>query len=300
MENNELQTVPYQVSTTLIGKFLDNQDVCPGTKYSYKKKLEKFFDFCGMSTISKETILEYKQSLVASGTGASAGSQIVPIRQFFKWASEEGICPDYASHIKPPKREDGFRKDALTTDQTVKIISGVTDTRDRAILLLMVHTGLRVNEVVNIKMDDIRQSAGYNLLYVLGKGRTTKNEFVVLVPTVMDAIHAYLQEQNNQLPGAYLFQSKSNNNKGKKMTTRGLSGLVKQYFISAGYKLPTLTAHSLRHTAATLALGAGADIYQVSQMLRHRSVNVTMAYVHNQQRLSNNAESFITIDGGTR
>ena len=77
------------------------------------------------------------------------------------------------------------------------------------------------------------------------------------------------------------------------MTTRTISGIIKGHMRAAGYDSERLTAHSLRHTAATLALMGGATIQEAQQMLRHSNINTTMLYSHNLTRAANTSEARI-------
>ena len=87
-----------------------------------------------------------------------------------------------------------------------------------------------------------------------------------------------------------LFASISNNNKGGRITTRSVREVAKQAMIQAGYNSDRLTAHSMRHTAGTLALLNGANIRDVQQLLRHSNINTTLIYAHEIERAQNNAE----------
>ena len=85
----------------------------------------------------------------------------------------------------------------------------------------------------------------------------------------------------------------SHRNFGGRLNTTTISILVKDMMRRAGFDSERLTAHSLRHTAATIALQAGASLRQVQQVLRHKSVNVTEIYLHDLDRMANNAEVMV-------
>ena len=90
-----------------------------------------------------------------------------------------------------------------------------------------------------------------------------------------------------------LFASTSNNSKGRRMTTRSVSGIVKDRLVAAGYDSSRLTAHSLRHTAVTLSLLGGEDLQRVQQFARHSNLATTMIYAHNLDRAKNKCEATI-------
>ena len=90
-----------------------------------------------------------------------------------------------------------------------------------------------------------------------------------------------------------LFVSTSNNNKGQRLTTRSISGIVKKRLKAAGYTSNRLTAHSLRHTAGTLNLMNGGTLEETQQLLRHSNINTTMIYLHHLERENNQSEKRI-------
>ena len=89
-----------------------------------------------------------------------------------------------------------------------------------------------------------------------------------------------------------LFVSTSNNNKGQRLTTRSISGIVKKRLKAAGYTSNRLTAHSL-HTAGTLNLMNGGTLEETQQLLRHSNINTTMIYLHHLERENNQSEKRI-------
>ena len=91
----------------------------------------------------------------------------------------------------------------------------------------------------------------------------------------------------NGLPSEPLFTSASNRNRHGRMTTRSISRIAKQALVNSGLNSDRLTAHSLRHTTATLNLLAGASPEETQQLLRHSSLNTTMIYSHHIDRLQN-------------
>ena len=109
---------------------------------------------------------------------------------------------------------------------------------------------------------------------------------IKISPQVEKAIRAYLTARGETDEKAPLFSSTSNNNRGARLTTRSVSGIVKTRLRQAGYDSPRLTAHSLRHTAVTLSLLAGKDIAEVQQFARHANIATTMIYNHAIDKLS--------------
>ena len=154
----------------------------------------------------------------------------------------------------------------------------------------MITTGLRTIEVIRADIGDLRAIGNDTVLYIQGKGHDEKTDFVKVSEPVEMAIREYLKNRNTTDDSQPLFASEANRNKGDRMTTRSISRIVKGKLINAGFNSDRLTAHSLRHTAATLNLLNGGTIEETQQLLRHTSINTTMIYSHHLDRMRNNSE----------
>ena len=108
------------------------------------------------------------------------------------------------------------------------------------------------------------------------------------------ALREYLAARGEKDPEAPLFASTSNNNKGQRMTTRSISGIVKAHFIEAGYNSDRLTAHSLRHTSVTMAILSGQTLPEVQQFARHANISTTMIYNHALDKAKNGCSEAIS------
>ena len=202
--------------------------------------------------------------------------------------------------ISNPQPEDFilFKKDYLTPQQIKAILSSVDrgnieGLRNYAVLALMTTGGLRTVEIIRANIEDIRKLSGVSVLYIQGKGHTDKEDFVKLDPNVEMAIRDYLKERDNLANDAPLFVSESRRNKGGRLTTRTISGICKKAMRTAGYDSERLTAHSLRHTAVTLALLGGESIEDVQRFARHQNISTTQIYAHNLDRMKSHCESTI-------
>ena len=165
--------------------------------------------------------------------------------------------------------------------------------RDYAIFTLMVTCGLRTIEVSRADIKDLGIVGGSPVLYVQGKGREEKTEYVKLEEHVEGAIRDYLAERGKASPDAPLFVSLSNNSHEKRLTTRSISAIAKTAMQEAGYDSERLTAHSLRHTAVTISLLQGKDITEVQQFARHANINTTMIYNHALEKSRNSCSSAV-------
>ena len=300
--NNALATAQ-TVDAGLFDKFIAFLDSSPKTVQTYSRALRQLFScftLNGITQPQREDIIAFRDELKASGhKPTTVQSYITATKIFFSWTEQEGLYPNVAEHLKGAKLDREHKKDYLTSRQVKEVLSGVDRSteqglRDYAILLLMVTGGLRTIEVVRADIGDIRTVGDFTVLYVQGKGREEKTEYIKISPQVEKAIRAYLTARGEKDEKAPLFSSQSNNNKGQRLTTRTISGMVKARLQQAGYDSSRLTAHSLRHTAVTLSLLAGKDIAEVQQFARHANIATTMIYNHALDKAKNSCSEAIT------
>ena len=154
----------------------------------------------------------------------------------------------------------------------------------------MMCCGLRTIEVSRANIGDLVKTYGRIALYVQGKGRTDRRECVMIPAQVEKMIRAYLVARGVSDVSAPLFAGIGNRNKGGRMTTDTISRIVKAAFRANQLDSKRLTAHSLRHSAATAMLLAGVELMKVQQILRHKNINTTMIYAHNLERIKNHGE----------
>lgn len=269
-------------------RFLAYVDASPKTIETYTRNLKQFFVWLndnGVTHPTREDILRYRDELRARLKPATVQIYIAVVRIFFDWAEQEKIYPNIARRVKGAKVDKDHKKDYLTPTQIKGIVSGidrnsVNGLRNYAIFKLMASCGLRTIEVVRANVEDLRPLGEKMVLYVQGKGHAEKSRPVPIPPAVEADIRAYLAFRGKVAEDAPLFCSTSNNGTGKRLSTRTVSGIAKQAMINAGFNSPRLTAHSLRHTAATAALESGQTIEAVREFLRHSNINTTMIYVH--------------------
>jgi len=280
---------------TYLDQFFLSLDVKDSTKKAYRKSLKRFIEWItekGMVTPTREDILAYKSHLRAQGLSSlTLSSYIVAVRRFFEWAEGMKLYPNIAKGIKGAKRAKGFRKDSLTVAQVKKLLSNIDRSssqgkRDYAMLNLITRTGLRTIEVIMANTGDIRQKGGEAVLWIQGKGRDAKDDFVLLTEETLNPIREYLQTRGKTKDTEPLFSSLSDRNKGKRLTTRSIRRVVKKYLRDIGLDSERLTAHSLRHTAITLSLLGGATIQEAKVLGRHADINTTLIYAHNIDRIA--------------
>ena len=295
------ELAPFTLSQALFSRWVSFVEAQPRTIEAYRKAINYFLQWTHANGVTQPTradILAYRDYLKANHKATTVKSYLIAVKLFFQWTAQEGIFPNIADHIKGAKLTNEFKKDYLTSKQVSKLLNTVSKDdlaglRDYAIIALIVTTGLRTIEVVRANIGDLRTVADFTALYILGKGRDEKAEYVKVPFEVENAIRAYLNARGETDAQAPLFASTSNNNKGGRLTTRAVSGICKGNLIEAGFNSERLTAHSLRHTAATLNLLNGGTLTETQQLLRHKSLNTTMIYSHALERAKNNSEDRI-------
>jgi integrase/recombinase XerC len=288
----------------LLNHFIAFIDVKPKTILTYKISIKQFFKWVKLNKIvnpKRDDIIKYKSDLKILGLKPSTiANYIIAIRQFFKWTDNEKLYSNIAKNIKTPKIDKRHKKDYLTVGQVNELLNSLNKNdlrglRDYALLLLMLTGGLRTIEVSRADFSDLAILAGNEILYIQGKGYDEKTEFIKITNQVGNAIREYLKMAGSMVKDTSpLFINLSNNAKGKRLTSQSISRIIKNRLRQAGYNSQKLTAHSLRHTAITLALLYGATIQEAQSLARHMDINSTQIYAHNLDRTNSRIEQLIT------
>jgi site-specific recombinase XerD len=294
----------------MIERFCAAHDARDSSRAGYRRALRQFEKWIlaeGIRSPTAQDILAFKRKLEAEGKSAKTiNTYLTAIRLFFAWAESMRLCPNIARSVKGIRiyrREEGS-KDCLTPEQVKALLDSIDretleGKRDFAFLKLAIGTALRAIEIIRANVGDIRHSmdkAGQErtVLFVHGKGRGGKKEFVELPASVHAAINDYLGARGGTpAPDEPLFISRSKRNRGDRLTTRSVSRVAKERLRAIGINSKRITLHSLRHTGCTLALLAGAELKSVQEMARHADINTTLIYVHSLNRFEGSAESVL-------
>ncbi len=274
----------------MINDFIQFLDVKPRTVETYKKALKQFFLFLTKNNITqpqRQDIINYRNTISSVHKATTAQSYVNAVKRFFAYTEIMGLYPDIARNVKNVHIDRTvYKKDFLTADQLKEILLLLEEDqtpeglRNKALFLLAVTGALRTIEIERANVEDLTTRGPYTYLFVQGKGKDEKDSPVKLNGKTIKAIRDYLATRPDLEPGEPLFTSTSNRNLNGRMSTRSISGILKNAMRKAGYDSEMLTAHSLRHTAATLNLRAGADITEVQQFLRHTDISNTLIYAH--------------------
>lgn len=287
------------ISAELFNSWITYLDAKPKTVETYTRSIRQFIRFLQVNEITKPTradIITYREDLKQTKKPATVQSYLMAVKLFFQWTAQEGLYPNIADHVKGAKLDTEHKKDYLTSKQVSRLLANVDRStlkglRDYAIIALMITSGLRTVEVARANIEDMRTVADFTALYIQGKGHEERTAYVKIAEPVEGAIRDYLKARGKAEKTEPLFASSAHRNGGERMTTRSISRIAKEHLIAAGLDSDRLTAHSFRHTTATLNLLNGGTVEETQQLLRHTNINTTLIYSHALERSKNNSEA---------
>lgn len=255
------------------------------TVESYGRDLSKLANYAHSKSISILNILypqllEFSSWLYDKGLSINSISRsISTVRQFYRYLfNQKIIVLDPTSEMEVPKRKKPLPK--YLTEKEVELLLNSTDCehingiRDKAMLELIYATGLRVSELINLKVQDVNMGDGF--IICLGKGQ--KERLVPFGKKAQEALQHYILHSRKLLlknNNEYLFL----NARGKKMTRQGFWKILKIYAKKINLS-NRLSPHVLRHSFATHLLEHGADLRAVQVMLGHSDISTTEIYTH--------------------
>lgn len=255
------------------------------TIISYKDDLIEYNEFLlnnftNILSISSEISYKYMKYLYDRGiTKSSISRKLSSIRGLYNYLIREDITKDnYFNNISNPKREKYLPK-FLKDSELEKLFSVCNDDtpieqRDTLIIELLYATGIRVSELVNIKIKDINRKE--KLIKVLGKGN--KERIVIYNNHTKKALDTYLKDGYNYFnkkSSEYLILNKN----GNKLSERYIREIINKKVSQASLDIK-ISPHTLRHTFATDILENGMDLMTVKELLGHESLNTTSIYTH--------------------
>ena len=295
-----LQDNNFNINDFVLDDFKKNLDATPRTKETYVKGVKVFLQWCeknNVSEITHATLIQYKEDLMENKKASTISMYMTALKKLYKYLETKGI-KNIASDLKGAKQKRNYSKDPLTLDQAKELLKSIDRTtnegkRNYALIHLLLTTGLRTIEIERANIEDIRNVANNSVLYVMGKGRDTKDEYVKLTYETLKAINEYLATRKIKDNKEPLFISYSDRTNGQRLKTRSIRDIIKKAYRNIGINSDKITTHSLRHTAITLSLIGGTPLQEVQQMARHSNINTTMIYAHNLKRIESNAEQNI-------
>jgi len=260
------------------------------TVMAYGRDLKKFGAFMAkhetaLAAIRRDDIVDFLRSLYQQKLDSrSVARHLVTLRNFFRFAlSEAAVKADPTLNLESPKLRKTLPSylrveevERLLEQPDLRTTLGV---RDKALLELLYSTGLRVSELVGLRVGDLEMRMG--CLRCIGKGN--KERLVPVGRRALTAVEQYLQDARPQLLHArpqgtalsFLFL----NGRGGRLSRVGVWKILAAYGRRAGLR-SKLTPHKLRHSFATHLLERGADLRSVQLMLGHADISTTQIYTH--------------------
>jgi integrase/recombinase XerD len=254
------------------------------TLESYRRDLSQLGRFLrgeSLESVSLDRLRSYLDHLHKTGlSNRSIARQVATIRGFFGFLVEEGdLQANPAELLKAPRIGSSLPKylDQPTVEQLLESpqYDNAMGPRDQAMLDLLYATGLRVSELIKLRVSDLDESEG--TVRVIGKGN--KQRLVPVGRQALRSVERYCTEQRPQLlkgrVSPYLFVT----TRGTAMTRQGFWKLLRNHGRRASI-FQDLSPHVLRHTFATHLLQGGADLRSVQAMLGHADIGTTQIYTH--------------------
>lgn len=276
--------------TEVVSKFINHLEIEKNySKYTilnYKKDLKEFIVFLKKETINNFNDIDYKllrfylnDMFNKKYSSKTVSRHLSTLRTFFKFLKREGIIKSNPMILISNPKEEKKLPTYLNYKELENILdipdkTSVIGLRDACILELLYSTGIRVGELVNIKVGDIDFSQ--NRIKILGKGN--KERYVLFGNKCKDLLNEYLTNSRPKLSkqkNENLFLNQRGTGISIRTTEKMVDDTVKRSSIKSH-----VSPHTLRHTFATHMLDNGADLNSVSELLGHSNLNTTAIYTH--------------------
>ncbi len=256
------------------------------TVLSYHRDVQKFVTYLENHQINhiertnKTTVLSYLMDLQKSGRAAATVSRsLASIRCFYDYLISCGIpIANPTVQLESPHAERKLPQ-ILTTNEVDRLMQqpdedSVKGIRDKAMLEVLYATGIRVSELIHLKVNDVNLSVGFLCC------RDSKKERIVPIGTIArTALRNYIEHARGELVRDAEENALFVNCNGMELSRQGFWKIVKQYQKQA--RITTeITPHTLRHSFAAHLLENGADLKSIQEMLGHADISSTQVYTH--------------------
>ncbi|MCF8563670.1 site-specific tyrosine recombinase XerD [Alicyclobacillus tolerans] len=274
-----------------IARFMDylavERGLAANTLESYQRDLHAFSQYLQkagkgpLESAEHVDIVGYLANLQTGGRANSTLSRnLASLRSFYHFLVREGArMQDPTLHVETPKIEKRLPK-VLSVNEVERLLGGPdgkspAGSRDKAMLELLYATGIRVTELVSLRLSDVNLSTGF--LRCMGKG--SKERIIPIGEIAQSTLLHYLRFSRQQLLRTGSSDALFLNHHGAQMSRQGFWKILKKYSRGAGIKTE-ITPHTLRHSFATHLLERGADLRAVQEMLGHADISTTQIYTH--------------------
>ncbi len=274
----------------LINDFIDclrfERRLSKNTIVSYQRDLEKYRFFLNSSKIkeilnvSNDQILYFLEFLYKTQSSSSVSRVLATLRTFYKYLVRDGkIQKNPFSSIKNPKMPKKILE-VLNEQEVKKFLESIPSStylelRDKAMFELLYACGMRVSEIVDLKLADIDFDEG--LIRFIGKGN--KERITPIGDSAKDYLGKYIRAARYNLERERKSENVFLNKNGQKLTRQGFWKILKKYAGKANVS-KNLYPHLFRHSYATHMLERGADLRIVQELLGHSSISTTQIYTN--------------------
>ncbi|WP_079530191.1 site-specific tyrosine recombinase XerD [Halobacillus hunanensis] len=272
----------------------------PNTIQSYQRDLQQYQTFLQTKEnitdwdyVSRAHIMKYLYELNDKGRSSATLARLLSsIRLFHQFLVREKVSnQDPSLHIETPKKERRLPK-ILSSEDVEKLLNirahDPLSSRNKAMLEMLYATGLRVTELITLKVSDLHLTMGF--VRCMGKG--SKERIIPLGELAKAAVESYLDSSRGKLVKHKKVDELFVNHHGKPLSRQGFWKILKAVAVEAGVN-KEITPHTLRHSFATHLLENGADLRAVQEMLGHADISTTQVYTHvTKTRLNDVYRSF--------
>ena len=254
---------------------------------AYRRDMSKWVDYAGqhglvVSEVKHQDLSEFLQHIAKSGMKPRSQARLVSsLRSFFDYLQVEEIRKDHPAALLEAPRLGMKLPEVLSKQEILDLLSGIDlskpqGTRDRAMLECLYSCGLRVSELISLRLSHVYDSEG--IIRVIGKGDKER-----LVPIGGTALKYIAQYRDQIRVHAGVEDAHSDvlflNHRHKPISRVAVFNMVKQYAVQAGIR-KKVSPHSFRHSFASHLVQNGADLRAVQAMLGHESITTTEIYTH--------------------
>lgn len=262
-----------------IKELFKSLDLSDNTIKDYIYRLNKFKDFINDNGLSEDILLKYKRFLKYSNFSTSTRNKYLITAKIFLNELKKNSQIKINTDIKLFRQDKKHKRTGLNSEEVKKIIEHLhttQDTRLKALVSLLLYQGLRQIEIIRLNSEDLDLTTG--TARIQGKGQDDK-EIIYLHQETIKNLQEYIKQY--KITSGALFR----NNRGQRLTTRGLRFIVKEIFKQAGINKGL---HGFRHFFTTELIKAyNGNIFEVMKYTRHRNIETLQVYNDNLNTLNN-------------
>lgn len=250
------------------------QNLAVKTLGTYRLRLGRFVAWCAgqsltdVADLTSTHIRQYQADLVKTLADVTAKNRMVDVKTFLGFCVDERIIEaSPADRVKLPKVVERLPQ-VLTADETRRLHKACETDRERALFLVMLDTGARAEEIVNMDLSDVNIADG---TIAIREGKPRRDRMVYIGPQTRKALLRYIKGERRANNPLWLSEKGSG-----RLTESGLGQIVKRLAERAGVKC---TPHKVRKTFITAMLRAGVDVFTLRKLSGHKSLDALKPYV---------------------